>query len=298
MSLQVAGDGRSAYENAGAIVIAGLGLVLGLVGIEAVLSNPEPLAWWSFEFGIAAALPAGLMYAGYWLARTDFEADELWGVTAWSFAGVVTLTTAGGWLFLHQTAEGSRVSEPGFLLVTLATVGALGGLACGVASAGSIGGGFGARAPDAAEPATGESRPSEPSADAGAGRDDGSSSGEWVGLASVPADERDADDVDLEEVVAGEQRRIAVAYLVSTPGRALTVHQLVDLIVERKLETTGDRPDREPVLRRLHCIDLPRLAAAGLIERDEHGLIRYVGDDEETDRLLTLVEAIESFDDS
>jgi len=305
----VADGRRDAIENAGAIAIGALGLLLGAVGIEFVLSDPEPLAWWSFEFGVAAALPAVLMYAGYWLARTDFDADELWSVTAWSFAGVVALTTVGGWLFVHQTAEGTHVTDPGYLLVTLATVGALGGLTCGVARAGSIGGGTGLPIEPASDSAADAERPTAPQenddatrgdavgCDADAASDGDAASDAWVGLPSVPVDERPAEDVDLEDIVAGEQRRIAVEYLTSTPGRALSVHQLVDLIVERRLKKTGDRPDREPILRRLHCIDLPKLAAAGLIERDEHGLVCYVGDREETARLSSLVGAIDAVDD-
>ncbi|GAA0677963.1 hypothetical protein ACFQDG_02765 [Natronoarchaeum mannanilyticum] len=311
----VADGGWDVAEKSGAITIGGLGLVLGAVGIEFVLSDPEPLAWWSFEFGVAAALPAVLMYAGYWLARTDFDADELWSVTAWSFAGVVALTTVGGWLFVHQTAEGTHVTDPGYLLVTLATVGALGGLTAGVARAGSIGGGVtrisadsvrtpstdedsaASRAEDDNPPRDDDAGSDEVAAgDDDAARDDDAASDAWVGLPSMPVEERAAEDVDLEDVVAGEQRRIAVEYLTSTPGRTLTVHQLVDLIVERRGAKTGDRPDREPIVRRLHCIDLPKLAAAGLIERDEHGRIRYVGGQEETARLASLVEAIDAVD--
>jgi len=306
----VTDGGWDVTEKSGAIAIGGLGLVLGAVGIEFVLSDPEPLAWWSFEFGVAAALPAVLMYAGYWLARTDFDADELWSVTAWSFAGVVALTTVGGWLFVHQTAEGTHVTDPGYLLVTLATVGALGGLTAGVARAGSIGGSAtgtsadSVRTPSADEEDSagslaedGDASRDAAASDTGADCDADATSDAWVGLPSMPVDERPAEDVDLEDVVAGEQRRIAVEYLTSTPGRALTVHQLVDLIVERRGAKTGDRPDREPIVRRLHCIDLPKLAAAGLIERDEHGRISYVGEQEETARLSSLVEAIDAVGD-
>ena len=305
----VADGGWDVTEKSGAIAIGGLGLVLGAVGIEFVLSDPEPLAWWSFEFSVAAALPAVLMYAGYWLARTDFDADELWSVTAWSFAGVVALTTVGGWLFAHQTAEGTHVTDPGYLLVTLATVGALGGLTAGVARAGSIGGSAtgpsveSVRTPTADEEDSaatgaedGDASRDAAASDTDADCDADAASDAWVGLPSMPVDERAAEDVDLEDVVAGEQRRIAVEYLTSTPGRALTVHQLVDLIVERRDAKTGDRPDREPIVRRLHCIDLPKLAAAGLIERDEHGRIRYVGGQDETARLSSLVEAIDAVD--
>lgn len=294
----VTDGGWDVAEKSGAIAIGGLGLVLGAVGIEFVLSDPEPLAWWSFEFSVAAALPAVLMYSGYWLARTDFDADELWSVTAWSFAGVVALTTVGGWLFVHQTAEGTHVTDPGYLLVTLATVGALGGLTAGVARAGSIGGSATGTSADSVRKTSTdeEDSPASLAEDDDASRDDAASDA-WVGLPSMPVDERPAEDVDLEDVVGGEQRRIAVEYLTSTPGRALTVHQLVDLIVERRGAKTGDRPDRVPIVRRLHCIDLPKLAAAGLIERDEHGRIRYVGGQEETAQLSSIVEAIDAVDD-
>lgn len=323
MAPEIVGSGKSAIENGGAVAIAVFGLVLGTVGIEYVVTHPEPLAWWSIEFAIAVLFPAGLMGAGYWLARTDFDADELWELTAWSFAGVVGLTTAGGWTIIHQTTENGTVAEPVFLLITQATIGALSGLALGVAKAGSLGGGSAAArvdaetakpsVPDDASEATGSRRRSggpdgtsdhRPPAPDGTettdettgradSRDRSEPSGGWIGLASVPASERDVEEPDFESLIGGEQRRWTIAYLASAPGRSMTIHQIVDTIVERRLKTAGRRPDREQVLRRLHCIDLPKLAAAGLIERDDR-VIRYVGDSETTRRLLTLVDAIES----
>lgn len=82
------------------------------------------------------------------------------------------------------------------------------------------------------------------------------------------------------ELLANHERRDALGFLMSAPDGTATVDELVDHLVARRAERTGERPGRGHVTTTLHHVHLPMLADAGVVVYDARNqVIRYWPDD-------------------
>ncbi|MCL9813502.1 hypothetical protein [Natranaeroarchaeum aerophilus] len=116
-----------------ASILVVIGVLLGGLTLEHVVTHPEPPAWWAAEFLVVVGLTATILYSAYWLAASEFEPAALWDTITWMLVGVIGFTGLAGGLIVHQAGEGGSVAEPTFVLLVLSMIGALLGLALGVA---------------------------------------------------------------------------------------------------------------------------------------------------------------------
>ncbi|WP_224448281.1 DUF7344 domain-containing protein [Haloprofundus salilacus] len=70
----------------------------------------------------------------------------------------------------------------------------------------------------------------------------------------------------LYSVLANEDRRAVLDYFDGTPGETASLEDLADYLVDRR--DGEDARSHERTLVRLHHVDLPKLAAAGIIDYD------------------------------
>lgn len=244
-------DVRSLRESAGAWAIVALVIVSAALALEHALTHPDPFAWWTIDLVAAAALPGVLMYAGYRLARTDFEPSELWAVTRWCFAGVVVLTLIGGWIILSQFQEGGALAEPLFMVLMLAVAGAIGGLAVGVRET-SV-----AQSIDSVD----------------APREDGTTTDREAARSDRPMTDRDpvrSDRSPTERRVRAlddPERWLLVEWLATNPGSEIGLWELARALARRQA-ADGSNSSPDAVAARLHHVHLPMLDGEGLVEYD------------------------------
>lgn len=128
---------RLARTNVASMVIASLGaLFLGFYLLfltlnEAYLQGPV----WLFSLGLILMLilSIGLVYGGYWLANSEFSAEQSWRVTIWVFAGLVGAVALTFWPIFYQRIVGVPIADPIFILLVSAGLGANAGVIAGVA---------------------------------------------------------------------------------------------------------------------------------------------------------------------
>lgn len=71
------------------------------------------------------------------------------------------------------------------------------------------------------------------------------------------------------ELLADRGRRTMLRHLMNHPDGTVTVDELVDLVVTSGTSPTADwQRDRKRADLRVRCIQLPRLATAGVVEYD------------------------------
>lgn len=84
-----------------------------------------------FAFFLDGTLAVGILYAGYWLSKTDLTVGDQWTVWWWSLGGASLSATLLGLTIVIRVFEGRVVTEPTFLLLIAVEVGALAGLVAG-----------------------------------------------------------------------------------------------------------------------------------------------------------------------
>lgn len=114
----------------GLLVAVGLGA--GVLALEFLASHRDPPVLWEVELLTTVGVSIGIVYSGYWLAKSDYGVGDLWGVLGWCLAGVVGTSALVGVIYVHQTVESASIAEPAFLLEFLALIGAALGVAIGV----------------------------------------------------------------------------------------------------------------------------------------------------------------------
>lgn len=256
---------RVLNEKGGAWTIEVVGIALAIGALGFLLSDPEPVPIWAGEFAVALIPPAAFMYLGYRLSSPRHDPAERWAVARWTAVGIVLGTLAGGWAVVHQSLQGVVVADGPFLLVTMAGIGGLVGLAGGSSVSGiDRTGPFEApRVPsdigshEAAEPASREA------ADIGAR--EGTSISEGV---SDRLTRRWLVDTVLDD--ADRRRLIVLEYLDDTSDTVVGIDELADHLL---VETDGfdEERGRPLVVTELHHDHLPRL--------DDHGFLTYDSED-------------------
>jgi hypothetical protein len=114
--------------------VVGTGTLLFVVAVThhwnevlAIDQFVEPLA----AFTLDGALAAGVVYAGYWLSRTELSREWRWTACRYSLAGGVLFATVTGLTILIRFIEGRVVAEPVFPMLVAVEAGLLAGLAAG-----------------------------------------------------------------------------------------------------------------------------------------------------------------------
>lgn len=92
------------------------------------------------------------------------------------------------------------------------------------------------------------------------------------------------------EILAQHERRYILSYLADSSEEVATTDELVEHILQRESERTGEVPNRDHLTSSLYHIHLPKLTDAGILEYDPRSQqLRYYGDE----RLEEWLERIE-----
>lgn len=120
----------------GGTLVAVFGLVFFAAYIAYIVSHNVYRAGpvWLFPVGIflIGVLAVGLVYAGYWVATSDFTPDERWRVTIWSFAGLIAALALTFWPVFYQRVVGVAVEDPIFILLVSSALGTNAGVVAGI----------------------------------------------------------------------------------------------------------------------------------------------------------------------
>lgn len=134
--------------NVPAWVISGIGLVLAglslwyLIVVRAFVltgASRHPTATMLLEV-LEIALLGGfsfvLVYAGYWLASSQFDERRLWWAGLWTLIGMTGIVALVALVNSLQIAQGERLSEPTFIQMILLAAGggAIAGLLIGIST--------------------------------------------------------------------------------------------------------------------------------------------------------------------
>lgn len=88
-----------------------------------------------FAFLLDGGLAVGILYAGYWLSKTDLTVGNQWTVWWWGLGGGILSTSLIGLTIIIRIFEGRVVTEPQFLLMVAVEVGVIAGLVAGYKTA-------------------------------------------------------------------------------------------------------------------------------------------------------------------
>ncbi|RDI70544.1 sensor histidine kinase [Halopelagius longus] len=126
--------GESRMRRTPSRIIAALGALLFLSAV--IHHSFEILRIDEFVGPIAAllvdGLPAlGIVYAGYWLSKTDLTEENQRTVVTWCLIGLALFVTVIGLTLLIRWIEDRTVIEPQFTLLIAANVGSLAGFTAG-----------------------------------------------------------------------------------------------------------------------------------------------------------------------
>ncbi len=259
--------GGPSVPSLGEWAATGIGFVVALVGVMYVVASPDPFEQWWIELAAAGAMPAVLMYGGYWLATNDFDQTEVYTVAQGWFVGVVALSVVAGWAVVAARPGERIVVESLFHLVSVASAGAVLGLAFGLHTT-RLTEQFGASAAASDVDTTGDDATSSaraaatPSAAASA---DADATAERTGIESLLDDRSIADD-RRRRVVRALAERDAVAV---SPG---------DIAAD--LESEWAARNRAAIAAELHHVHLPKLDDAGVVEYDAEATTARLRDDD------------------
>lgn len=120
---------RSELRGAAAGVVGGLGAFF-LVPHLAAVAGALPL---DLTVGLPMlVLSASLVYAGYWLLRSDLPCRRVGHVALWSLGGVVALSALTAWIL--GGVGGLSLDQSARLTIEVGTIGASSGLLAGLAT--------------------------------------------------------------------------------------------------------------------------------------------------------------------
>lgn len=290
MSLQDTGGHRNSVPSIGEWAATGIGFVAALVCVMYVVASPEPFEEWWIELAAAATMPAVLMYGGYWLATNDFDQGEVYTVAQGWFVGVVALSVVAGWAVMSARTSDPVVVESLFLLVSVASAGAVLGLAFGLHTTRLTEQFAGVTSASAVEESGEES--AAPMRDAGAMQNGGetrnadAATEEADATRDAEATPRVVDPIDAadptpveslldDRSITNERRRSAVVALVEHDEDPVTPSELAGA-----LESKWNARNRETIAAELHHVHLPKLDEVGVVEYDAETTSARLSDDE------------------
>lgn len=139
---------KAGVLNIPAWIVSGTGLVLaGLSLWYLIVIRAYYLGWSGFQLSPAIVLElieitllgtfsVVLIYAGYWLASSQFERQRLWWAGLWTLIGMTGIIAIVVLFNSLQMIQGERLSEPSFIQTMLLAAGggAIAGLLIGVST--------------------------------------------------------------------------------------------------------------------------------------------------------------------
>lgn len=121
----------SSYPSA-EIVITTLGSILFLTAIFTSLIYSDPLIHWLSQLFVSIGIPTILIIIGFKIGHLEFTASEQVEVLKWTVSGVCVSGLLSSFIIIHQTVEGTILSEPGYIVLVCGSVGAVAGTTAGV----------------------------------------------------------------------------------------------------------------------------------------------------------------------
>lgn len=243
---------RAALKRSLPVGLIGLvGLTLGGLAFQYLITHPDPALRWELEFLVVAGVSAAIVIGAWRLFESAYDGSDLWAILTWSLAGIVGTSLLGGGLYAHQLAEQVHIADPAFLFESMALFGLGLGLAFGIHQRSRLSSGF-ERA-----------------------------------FAQTPAD---PDAVRaLLSLLGGEgevlcRRWEATAAVAATSTRAVPVSVLVTRLAS---DESNEFPDDEPEVMALLAEDIfPTLARNGVFDVDAtSGIVAYIGPSAAIDHL-------------
>lgn len=117
---------------ASVLITVGLGwLTLSALNFFREVSTLAELAFPVAALVLTGGLSCCVVYVGYRLATSEFDAAERWSITGWAFAGLAVLVLLQVATLAIRAAEGRPIGEPQFPLLVVGGVGALAGYGIG-----------------------------------------------------------------------------------------------------------------------------------------------------------------------
>jgi len=229
-----------------------IGLILGGLALEYLVTHPDPQVWWHAEMIVVGGVSLAVVISAYWLAASDYSTDDLWVILGWTVGGVIAGSLLTGGIYAHQTVEGGSVAEPMFLFELLALIGSGIGLGLGVTWL--------------------------------------SMSGRQVREVLDDTEPVESDAVlTLLSLLGGDteplqQRWVVLEYLVNNTQNEVPIDALAGILAEDRVpEYPSSQAAIQRLLRETH---VPRLESDGLVEiREDIDTVRYVGPDSMIDVL-------------
>lgn len=129
-------------------VVSGVGLALAGLSLwylivvkalflgSAVGDGPFSILLQAIEVVLLAAFSLVLVYGGYWLASSPFEADRLWWAGLWTMVGLAGIVAIVALVTAFRVLQGGEISEPTLIqeMLLAAGGGGLAGLLVGIST--------------------------------------------------------------------------------------------------------------------------------------------------------------------
>lgn len=111
--------------------MSGLGVVLAALELRHWFKM-DTLVGKLLEVILPLVLAVTLVYAGYWLSQSAFDADHVLRIVGWVAVGTVGSVLVARWVIGHQLIRGLPFDHTPFVLTNVLIVGGLGGFVIGV----------------------------------------------------------------------------------------------------------------------------------------------------------------------
>jgi len=109
-----------------------IGITLGALAVRHLIAHPDPVVRWAIELLVVAVASGSVVAGAYWIARSAYDAVDLWVIFGWCLAGTTAAALLGVGLYAYQLAEQASLADPEFLLESIALIGLGVGLAFGM----------------------------------------------------------------------------------------------------------------------------------------------------------------------
>ncbi len=115
----------------GSAIVSGFGVLLALLELRHWFEM-DTLLGKLLEAILPLLLAGTLIYAGYWLAHSRFDARHVERIVGWFAVGTVSLVLVTGWVIGHQLIRGLPFAHTPFVMTNVLVVGGIGGFVIGI----------------------------------------------------------------------------------------------------------------------------------------------------------------------
>ena len=124
---------RRQLRDLPSLLVGGFAVALLSLSLKHHLDEIREPAWAPgpvLAMALEGAPALVLLYGGYWLADSEFDAENRWTVRAWTFGGGAFLTATWATMVVRRL-EGRTIAEPVFPILVTTVSGAVAGFAAG-----------------------------------------------------------------------------------------------------------------------------------------------------------------------